>query len=80
MLIGICVFVITALIACYEIPRLWRQGCKQEIWIYSSLMLLGNVLATMKGMHKTLPNPADWVTFLMMPITKLLLQIGLITK
>lgn len=78
MLIGLCVLASTILIACYEIPRLWKQGSKKEVWIYCILMLLGNVMATLKGMAKEIPNPADWITFLMGPLTKVLLQIGLL--
>lgn len=80
MLVGISVLALSILITWYEIPRLWNQGCKKEVWLYISLMLLGNTLATLKGMGKTLPNPADWITLLMAPLTKLLLQIGLINK
>jgi hypothetical protein len=78
MLIGLCVLALSILIACYEIPRLWKQGCRKEVWIYCTLMLLGNVMATLKGMAKEIPNPADWIMYLMMPLTKVLLQIGLI--
>ncbi|MBP1965419.1 hypothetical protein [Paenibacillus aceris] len=80
MLVGISILALSILIAWYEVPRLWKQGCKKEVWLYISLMLLGNTLATLKGMGKALPNPADWITLLMAPLTKLLLQIGLINK
>ncbi|MZQ82211.1 hypothetical protein GQF01_08660 [Paenibacillus sp. 5J-6] len=78
MLIGISILVITILIAWYELPRLWNQGCKKTVWLYVSLMVIGNVLATLKGMGKMLPNPADGITVFMAPLSKLLLQIGLI--
>ncbi|NOU89157.1 hypothetical protein GC102_25905 [Paenibacillus sp. LMG 31460] len=78
MLIGVSVLALSILIACYEIPKLWKQGCKKEVGIYCTLMLLGNVMATLKGMNKELPNPADWITFLMVPFTKILLHIGLL--
>jgi hypothetical protein len=78
MLIGISVLAISILIACFEIPRLWKQGWRKEVWIYCALMVLGNVMVTLKGMDKDLPNPADWIAVAMMPLTKILLQIGLL--
>ncbi|BFT73697.1 hypothetical protein [Paenibacillus sp. P36] len=78
MLIGISILLISILIAWYELPRLWKQGCRKTVWLYVILMLIGNVLATFKGMGKILPNPGDGITFLMAPLSKLLLQMGLI--
>jgi hypothetical protein len=78
MLIGISILVISILIAWYELPRLWNQGCKKTVWLYVTLMVIGNVLATLKGMGKILPNPADGIAFLMAPLSRLLMQFGLI--
>jgi len=78
MLIGLSILLISSLIAWYELPRLWKQGCKKTVCLYVIFMLIGNVLATFKGMGKILPNPADGITFLMAPLSKLLLQVGLI--
>ncbi|MFD0696965.1 hypothetical protein ACFQZT_23125 [Paenibacillus sp. GCM10027628] len=78
MLVGICVFLISVALACFEIPRIWKQGWRKEVWIYCTLMALGNVMATWKGIAKEIPNPADWITVIVAPLTKLLVQIGLL--
>ncbi|NEW06635.1 hypothetical protein GK047_11480 [Paenibacillus sp. SYP-B3998] len=78
MLVGVCVLLISIVIAWVEIPRLWRAGNRKEVWVYGSLLLLGNVLATLKGMNKPLPNPAEWISIVLMPLSKVLAQIGLL--
>ncbi|NOU69289.1 hypothetical protein GC096_35310 [Paenibacillus sp. LMG 31461] len=76
VLVGLCVLVISVVVAYVEIPPLWRQGSRKEVWIYGSLMLLGNAMVTLKGLNKPLPNPGEWAAFVLMPLTKLLMHIG----
>lgn len=63
---------VTVGIAILEIPALWKQGWKRELWVFCFLLLAGAGLSIAESLQINLPNPQDAVTAIFAPVTEAL--------
>lgn len=61
-----------ALISWLEVPRLWKQKMKRELWTYAILMVFGLGLAIAQNANARIPNPLDWLIVLYRPLSDFL--------
>ncbi|WP_236707845.1 hypothetical protein [Brevibacillus choshinensis] len=52
-----------------EVPQLRRQGYHRELIVFSILLILGVGAACAKVLNAPIPNPDDWVAFLLHPLS-----------
>jgi len=64
---GILVIVIS--IIAIEVPALWRKKLKNELWVFSLLLLFGTVLGIAQALHINIPNPLDWIIAVYKPVS-----------
>lgn len=63
------VLAITILIAMLEIPKLWKKRMKNDIWVYSILLLAGALLNGVIVLHLPMPNPLELLAWLYKPVS-----------
>lgn len=69
MLACIGIFVVTSLIALYEVPRLLKKKLLKECLVFSLLLIIGTVLSMAMVLQIPLPNPTDWMMIIFKPIS-----------
>lgn len=52
-----------------EVPQLIRKGYRRELIVFSILLVLGVGAACGKVLNAPIPNPDDWVAFLLHPLS-----------
>ncbi|OAB39234.1 hypothetical protein PMSD_04710 [Paenibacillus macquariensis subsp. defensor] len=65
------ILVIVIVIIAIEVPALWRNKLKNELWVFSLLLLFGTVLGIVQALHIIIPNPLDWVIAVYKPISEI---------
>lgn len=63
------------LIALYEVPSLIKNKLTKELWVFFILLVFGVVLSIINSLNINIPNPADWLTVIYKPVSKLILDI-----
>lgn len=72
MLKTIGILIIAAVMVISEVPPLVEQKQKKEVIIYSILLFLGIVLSILVALGVTVPNPLDFISYVLKPLTKLI--------
>ncbi|UUZ86247.1 hypothetical protein LJK88_24260 [Paenibacillus sp. P26] len=62
-------------IAIIEIPSLLERKLRKELWVFSLLLLMGTALSCAKMLGANLPNPSDWLTVVLKPVSDALFQL-----
>lgn len=71
MMIFIIIALIMVLIAALDVPYMLKNKLKKELWITSTLMLLGTCLSVALSMDIPIPNPFEGMKFVYKPISDL---------
>jgi hypothetical protein len=58
-----------------EVPSLWKNGQKRELWAFSFLLLTGTGLGIAKTLQIHIPNPLDWMAVIYKPFSDFLFGI-----
>lgn len=72
MLKTIGILIIAAVMVFSEVPPLVEQKQKKEVIIFSILLFLGIVLSILVALDVTVPNPLDFISYVLKPLTKLI--------
>lgn len=64
----LCIIAVTAIIAVIEIPILWRNKHKKELWVFSILLLIGSGINVAQSLRVPIPSPLTWLTVLLKPV------------
>ncbi|WP_419962287.1 hypothetical protein [Psychrobacillus sp. BM2] len=72
MLKTIGILIIAAVMVISEVPPLVEQKQKKEVIIFSILLFLGIVLSILVALGVTVPNPLDFISYVLKPLTKLI--------
>lgn len=72
MLKTIGILIIAAVMVISEVPPLVEQKQKKEVIIYSILLFLGIALSILVALGVTVPNPLDFISYVLKPLTKLI--------
>ncbi|MBH5319754.1 hypothetical protein I6N90_18305 [Paenibacillus sp. GSMTC-2017] len=72
MLSVIGLIVLALCIAFYEMPTLIKKRKVKELWVFSSLLLIGTSMGIAESLHVLIPNPIDWIIKIYTPISEML--------
>lgn len=60
----------TAVIILIEAPSLWKRKHIKDLWVFSSLLLLGFGLVIMRYLNLNIPNPVDGIDYVLRPLAE----------
>ncbi|MCF6409810.1 hypothetical protein [Pseudalkalibacillus salsuginis] len=63
------ILLVAILIIIIEVPALWKERQKKELWVFSLLLLIGVGLSIAVGLDANIPNPFDWIALLFKPLS-----------
>ncbi len=66
------IIVVTAAIAMFEVPSLWKKKWIKELGVFSILLLFGTGLSIAISLRVNIPNPLEWITFVYKPLSEAL--------
>lgn len=72
MLKSLGVLLIAAAILYFEVPPLLEKKDKKELLLFLIILLIGVGLSITLAFKKTIPNPLDFLTFVLKPINDLI--------
>ncbi|WP_106766201.1 hypothetical protein [Paenibacillus faecalis] len=76
---GVAIIIaVGAFIAWREVPSLFQNKQKKELWAFSVLLLFGLAAGITVQINRNVPSPLEWITLIFKPISDLLAAIGLI--
>jgi hypothetical protein len=55
-----------------EVPSLLKKNHKKDLWVFSSLLLLGIVLNILEQVEVRIPNPFEGITAIFHPYSKVI--------
>ncbi|WP_246040348.1 hypothetical protein [Ectobacillus funiculus] len=58
-----------------KIPSLLKKNHKKDLWVFSSLLLLGVVLNIWEQMGRSIPNPLEGITAIFQPYSEVISNI-----
>lgn len=68
------IFIVVFAIAFFEVPSMWKQKRIKDLATFSIILLFGTVLSIGESRGVDFPNPLDWITFLMKPVSEIFYQ------
>jgi len=72
-MVAVLGMLIVAVVICMiEVPTLWKNRRRKELWIFSFLLVLGVGISIAHSMHVRIPNPIDWINQLYRPASEML--------
>lgn len=60
----------TAAIILIEVPSLWKRRLIKDLWVFSSLLLLGVGLVMMRFLNLHIPNPVNGIDYVLQPLAE----------
>lgn len=72
MLKSLGILLIAAAIAFFEVPPLLEKKDKKELLVFLILLSIGVGLSITLSFKKSIPNPLDFLTFVLKPINDLI--------
>jgi hypothetical protein len=58
-----------------EVPSLLKKNHKKDLWVFSSLLILGIVLNILVQVKISIPNPLEVITAIFQPYSKVISEI-----
>lgn len=68
----IAVIAFDTILCMIEIPKMLQQKLIKELVTFSILLLFGTVIAVLKSLDITVPNPSDLVSWVFSPVADLM--------
>lgn len=68
MMNSLGIFLVAAIIIFLEVPSLLEKKYKKELIVFSVLLTMGVGLGVALSFGKSIPNPADLLTFIFKPL------------
>lgn len=68
----VSILVFSIVLCIIEVPTMLKDKSYKDLWTFSILLILGMILAILKKLDITLPNPSDWVALVYSPVSALL--------
>ena len=75
MLKSLGILLIAAVIVRIEVPTLLKNKQKKELIIFSSFLAIGIAMSMTIGFGKTIPNPAEFLSFVLKPFNDLFTKV-----
>lgn len=75
MIKSLAIVLVASVIFLIEVPSLVKKKQKKEIVVYSILLLIGVGLNITYAIGKTIPNPLDFITFMLKPLSDFISQL-----
>lgn len=69
------IIIVGVIIMFIKIPSLLKKNHKKDLWVFSSLLLLGIVLNILEQMELSLPNPLEGITAIFQPYSEVISNI-----
>jgi hypothetical protein len=66
---------IGGIIMCIEVPSLLKENHRKDLWVFSSLLILGIVLNILVQVKISIPNPLEGITAIFQPYSKVISEI-----
>ncbi|HBI05185.1 MAG TPA: hypothetical protein DDY49_14290 [Paenibacillaceae bacterium] len=63
------VILLALLIGLLEVPNLWRNNLKKELWVFLFLLSIGLGLGIARSINLDLPSPLNVITTIYKPIS-----------
>lgn len=75
MIKSLAILIIAGGIVMLEVPALLKKKEKKELTIFTILLTFGIVLSILFALGKHIPNPLDFITFILKPLSDLISQL-----
>jgi xanthine/uracil permease len=75
MLNSLGILLISAVIVWIEVPTLLKNKQKKELIIFSVFLVIGIGMGMTIGFGKTIPNPTEFLSFILKPLSDLLTKL-----
>ncbi|MBP2654601.1 MAG: putative rane protein [Firmicutes bacterium] len=62
------VLLFATVLSIIEVPKMLQGKLYKELWTFSILTTLGTVLAILKILDISIPNPSDWIAWVYSPV------------
>ncbi|QBP42860.1 hypothetical protein [Paenisporosarcina antarctica] len=72
MIKSLAIVLVGGVIFIIKVPPLVKKKQKKEIVVFSSLLIIGVGLSITYAIGKTIPNPLDFITFMLKPLSDLI--------
>jgi hypothetical protein len=69
------IIIVGVIIMFIKIPSLLKKNHKKDLWVFSSLLLLGIVLNILEQVEVSIPNPLEGITAIFQPYSKIISNI-----
>lgn len=69
MIKSLAIVLVAGVIFLIKVPPLVKKKQKKEIVVFSSLLIIGVGLSITYAIGKTIPNPLDFITFMLKPLS-----------
>jgi len=75
MIKSLGILLVAGAIIMLEVPPLLKKKEKKELTIFTILLTFGNVLSILYALGKQIPNPLDFLTFILKPLSEFISQL-----
>jgi len=72
MLVSLGILIVAVVIAMIEVPSLVRKKARKDLWVFGFLLLLGTGSGIALSLQFEIPNPLDWIAYVMKPFSDFL--------
>lgn len=69
------IIAIGVIIMFIKVPSLLKKNHKKDLWVFSSLLLLGIVLNILEQVDVSIPNPLEGITAIFQPYSEVISNI-----
>ncbi|MBT2700845.1 hypothetical protein J7E79_26335 [Bacillus sp. ISL-40] len=69
------IIVIGVIIMFIEVPSLLKKNHRKDLWVFSTLLLLGIVLNISEQLEVSIPNPFEGITAVFQPYSTVISEI-----
>lgn len=69
MIKSLAILLVAGAIAYFEVPPLLKEKQKKDLVVFSMLLILGIGLSIFWALGKHIPNPLDFITFILKPLS-----------
>ncbi|WP_017381638.1 hypothetical protein [Paenisporosarcina sp. TG-14] len=75
MIKSLAILLVAGAIAYFEVPPLLKEKQKKDLVVFSILLIIGVVLSIFWALDKQIPNPLDFITFILKPLNDFISQL-----
>lgn len=69
MIFIILTIVVIILMVCFDVPHMWKDKLKKELWASSILLLIGIALSICFALNIEIPSPLELMKIIYQPIS-----------